>query len=47
MPYDIVKKDGKWCVVKKGGTKKLGCHTNKKGAQNQIKAIYANEKRGK
>jgi HK97 family phage prohead protease len=43
MPYDIVKKDGKHCVVKKDDGKTMGCHDTPAGAEAQIAALHANE----
>ena len=43
MPYEVVKRGAKWCVVKKDGGAKIGCHSSPKGAHAQIQAIYASE----
>lgn len=43
MPYKIVKKDDKWCVQKKDGSKTVGCHNSEEKAKRQMSALYANE----
>lgn len=43
MPYSIVKKDGKWCVVTKATGKVHGCHPDKKHAAAQLYAIRKND----
>lgn len=43
MPYEIVKKGDKYCVVKQDGGKEIGCHPSEKEAKDQMSAIYANE----
>jgi hypothetical protein len=44
-PYEVRKEGNKYCVHKKAGGKSLGCHASRAEAQDQIAAIYANEKR--
>ncbi len=41
MPYEIVSRDGEFCVVKQDKT--LGCHPTKEKAMAQMQALYANE----
>lgn len=41
MPYEIRKKDKKYCVYKKEGGKTLGCHDTRADAVDQIQAIGA------
>lgn len=43
MPYEISKMGDRFCVVKKDGGKKMGCHKTRAEAVDQIQAIYANE----
>jgi len=43
VPYKIVPKGGKYCVMKEGGSQ-VACHDTKAGARKQQKALYANEK---
>lgn len=44
MPYDIVRRDSKFCVVKVGEEDDpIGCHDTRQEAQDQIAAIEANE----
>lgn len=43
MPYDIVKRGSKFCVVKRDGGKALGCHPTRTAAVRQMRAIYASE----
>jgi hypothetical protein len=42
-PYNVVKRGGKYCVVKEGGGDSLGCHSTRAEALNQMRAVYANE----
>lgn len=44
MPYTIKKQGDKWIVTKKGGNKVLGKHESRSKAEQQLKALYANEK---
>jgi hypothetical protein len=46
MPWNIVKRGSKWCVVKKqtGETIPGGCHDSKPEAEAQMRALYANVK---
>lgn len=46
MPYEIVKRGGKWCVTKEGGSKTFGCHPSKGKAEAQLRALYASESKG-
>lgn len=41
MPYEIGKRDDKWCVFKEGSDESLGCHDTQEAAQAQIQAIGA------
>lgn len=43
MPYDIVKRGSKYCVVKREGGKKMGCHPSRAKAVKQLRAIMASE----
>jgi hypothetical protein len=43
MPYDIEKRGGKFCVVKRDDGKSMGCHATEKEARAQMAAIHANE----
>lgn len=48
MPYDAFDRDGKWCVYKLDGDHNttgdpLGCHDDKAGAVEQMRALYASE----
>lgn len=43
MPYKIMKKGAKHCVVKESGGQ-IACHDTRAGALKQMKALYANEK---
>lgn len=45
MPYRIVMVGEKHCVEKKDGGKRMGCHASHKEASDQVKAIYANERK--
>jgi hypothetical protein len=50
MPYPIVKRGGKFCVVTRETGKSHGCHDTMAKARAQQKALYANappEKEGK
>lgn len=44
MPYEVIKNNDQWCVYKQGTAKKFGCHNSAKEANDQMKALYANEK---
>lgn len=46
-PYDIKKTGNKYAVVVKHSGRVLGTHSSKRGAQDQIKAIYANSPKEK
>lgn len=43
MPYEIRKSGSKFCVHKEGGAQ-VACHSTRKEALQQMKALYANEK---
>jgi hypothetical protein len=43
MPYDIVKRGTKYCVVKRDGGKRLGCHATRAEAVRQLRAVMASE----
>lgn len=45
MPWEIVTKDGKHCVVKKGTDEVEGCHETPEEAKDQMAALYANEEK--
>jgi hypothetical protein len=45
MPYDIVKRKGKFCVVKADDNKTMGCHETREEALDQQRALYASERR--
>lgn len=47
MPYSVVKRDDKWCVVKADGSKTFGCHPSRLKALRQLRAIEANEHKTK
>jgi hypothetical protein len=44
MPYEVKKQGKQWCVYKQGTNKKFGCHGSEKEANDQLRALYANEK---
>ncbi len=44
MPYSIKKQGDQWCVVKDSDGKVMGCHDTPAKANDQLAAIYANEK---
>lgn len=46
MPWNITKKDGKFCVVKEDGTEE-GCHDTRAEAVAQQRALYASENKEK
>lgn len=48
MPYVIRKNESQWCVYKEGADgeptgESLGCHDSESGAQEQMRALYAND----
>jgi len=47
MPYEIRKSGNQYCVHKKDGGKKMGCHSSREKAKAQIAAIHANENKEK
>lgn len=47
MPYQVMQRGSKWVVVKADSGRVLGTHPTKEAAQEQVRAIYANEKRRK
>jgi hypothetical protein len=42
MPYKIVKRGGRYAVVKKDGSKTYGTHASPEQAKEQLRALYAN-----
>lgn len=44
MPYDVEQRGNKWVVVKEDDGQVMGEHDTKEEAEQQRKAIYANEK---
>lgn len=44
MPYEIVRRKGKYVVKKKNSPKTFGSHKTKGKAKAQLRAIKANEK---
>lgn len=42
MPYPIVRRGDKWCVINPETGKSKGCHDTKAQAREQQKALYAN-----
>lgn len=47
MPYEIRKSGNQYCVHKKDGGKKMGCHSSREKAEAQIAAIHINEHKEK
>lgn len=47
MPWNLSRRDGKWCVVKQGETNPVpgGCHPDRASAIKHQRALYANESR--
>jgi hypothetical protein len=45
MPWDLEKREGRWCVVKQGDGEVAGCHDSRADAIKQQRALYANESR--
>lgn len=45
MPYDIVKRKDKFCVVKADDKRTMGCHDTREDALDQQRALYAAERR--
>lgn len=45
MPYDIVKRKEKFCVVKAADGKTMGCHDTRDDALDQQRALYAAERK--
>ncbi|MFG2618039.1 hypothetical protein ACGFXC_10465 [Streptomyces sp. NPDC048507] len=43
MPYRVVKRGEKWCVVKKDDGTTLACHDTQDLADAQIRAVMAHE----
>lgn len=44
MPYEMMQRGDKFCVVKRGDGKVMGCHSTQSEAAAQMAAIHANEK---
>lgn len=44
MLYEIVEREGQYCVVKTGEEEALGCHESREEAEAQMAALCANEK---
>ena len=42
MPWEVREEEGSFCVYVKGTEKKVKCHSDRKSAQDQVKALYAN-----
>lgn len=52
MPYHVAKSDQcpankPWAVIKNSDGSKMGCHPSKSKANQQLKALYANEPKAK
>ncbi len=47
MPYKIEERDGKYCVVKETDGTTVHCHETREAAEEQVRALYANEGIGK
>jgi len=45
MPYEIVKRSGKFCVLKKTDGSLIRCHATRADALAQMRALYANEEK--
>jgi HK97 family phage prohead protease len=43
MPWDIRKRDGKWCVINRDSDESEGCHDSEAKAKRQQRALYASE----
>ena len=43
MPYHVKKRGSKYCAVKVGGTKTLGCHDTHAQAVAQVQAVNLSE----
>lgn len=43
MPYDVRKRGEQYCVIKRDDGENMGCHDSQKKAEDQRKAILANE----
>jgi hypothetical protein len=43
MPWSIIQKDGRYCIVKEGGEVKK-CYDKRKDALQYLKALYVNTK---
>jgi 2'-5' RNA ligase len=46
MPWKVVSRDGKFCVVKKTGGGTVACHDTRSAADAQVRALYASEEYG-
>jgi hypothetical protein len=45
MPYKVEKHGDEWCVIKEADGHSMGCHGSEDAAQEQVRALYANEKK--
>jgi hypothetical protein len=45
MPWDIKRRNGKFCVIKRSGGKTEKCHSTKQKAKDHMAALYASEAR--
>ena len=43
MPYSVVQRAGRWCVIKDDDGTLMGCHDTQRQAYAQIAAIEASE----
>ena len=43
MPYSVVQRAGRWCVIKDDDNTLIGCHNTPREAYAQIAAIEASE----
>lgn len=46
MPWNIRKRDGKFCVFKEGASSPITCHETRGEATAHLRALYANEPKG-
>jgi hypothetical protein len=44
MPYSVVPKDGKFCVINTDTQDEKACHDTKEEAEQQVKLLHAIEK---
>lgn len=43
MPWKVMKRDEKWCVIKEDDGSTVACHDSEGEADDQVKALYASE----